>query len=211
MNSRGMRGCCSDANSKRDGLIAGAHNRVVELSLSRQGVDVAGCATVSLLVLFTLGLPEDHASLPCTTNSPLRRDAWFLQPQAARSCAACSPTYLISECARSPHTRQRALIKQLPKPQLHSVCHLHSRCKIQGVGTRSANRATCILFARRSDFPQQQTLLIISCFVRASLEPGIAMFLSVRNSGVSRQSPQKLAFVGVLHMTVPAGEIVLFF
>jgi len=75
MHSRGMRGCCSDADSKRDGLITGAHNRVVELSLSRQEVDVAGCATVSLLVLFTLGLPEDHASLPCTTNSPLRRDA----------------------------------------------------------------------------------------------------------------------------------------
>jgi hypothetical protein len=68
------------------------------------------------------------------------------------------------------------------EPQLRPVRHLHSGCRIQGVGTRSANRAT----TRGSDFPQQQTLLVISYLVQGPLELGVAVRLSVPKSTVSR-------------------------
>ena len=50
------------------------------------------------------------------------------------------------------------LIQRLPKPRLVGLCHLHSGRKIQGTGTRSANRATPIPRLGGQIFHQQRTL-----------------------------------------------------
>jgi hypothetical protein len=49
-------------------VIAGDYNGVVELSLSRQGSGCDGWCDGTPARPFALGLPEDHASLPCTAN-----------------------------------------------------------------------------------------------------------------------------------------------
>jgi hypothetical protein len=162
-------------------VIARDYNGVVELSLSRQGSRCDGWC-------------DDTPVRPFRTRSPGRSCFASLHSKfaVASGClnfttSVCSPYLgrsffvlpLLRMCsvssyeAANPHSMNA-------EPQLRSVRHLHSGCRIQGVGTRSANRAT----TRGSDFPQQQTLL--RHLLPGPLKLEVAVRLSVRRSSVSR-------------------------